>query len=140
MKKLKIFLLVVTTVSIFISGIYFSTLSLKQNKIPGYAQRTKEVKLAYEFALSNPEVLTKIPCYCGCVRLGHQSVEDCFIKEFKKDGKIVFERHGAYCGMCYSIVLDVKELSQQGKSVPEMRQFIVDKYSKYGGQPTNTPL
>jgi hypothetical protein len=140
MKELKIFLLTAIVILVFISGIYFFGLLSKQNKIPNYAQRTKEVKLAYEFALSNPEVLTKIPCYCGCVRLGHQSVEDCFIKEFKKDGKIVFEKHGAYCGMCYYIVLDVKELSQQRKSVPEIRQFIIDKYSKYGGQPTNTPL
>jgi hypothetical protein len=140
MKNLKIFVLAIIATLVFIIGIYFSNLSSKQNKIPDYAQRTKEVKLAYEFALSNPEALTKIPCYCGCVRLGHRSVEDCFIKEFKKDGKIVFERHGAYCGMCYSIVLDVKELSQQGKSIPETRKFIIDKYSKYGDQPTNTPL
>jgi hypothetical protein len=140
MKNLKIFVLATILTSIFIGGIYFSRFLPKQNKIPDYARRTEEVKLAYEFALSNPEVLTKIPCYCGCDRLGHQSVENCFVKEFKKDGGVVFEKHGAYCGMCYSIVLETKELFEQGKNISEIRQYIDNKYSKYGGQPTNTPL
>jgi len=140
MKKLKIFVLAIIATLVFIIGIYFSNLSSKQNKIPDYAQRTEEVKLAYEYALSNPEVLSKIPCYCGCYKLNHQSVENCFVKEFKKDGGVVFEKHGAYCGMCYSIVLETKELFQQGKDISEIRQYIDNKYSKYGGRPTNTPL
>jgi len=140
MKNLKIFAWAITTTLIFIIGIYFSNLSSKQNKIPDYAQRTEEVKSAYEFALSHPEVLTKIPCYCGCVRLGHRSAENCFVKEFKKDGGVVFEKHGAYCGMCYAIALETKELFQQGKNISEIKQYIDNKYSKYGGRPTNTPL
>jgi hypothetical protein len=140
MKKLKIFVLAIIAILLFISGIYFSGLFSKQNKIPNYTQRTKEVKLAYEFALSNPEVLSKIPCYCGCYKLNHQSVENCFVKEFKKDGGVVFEKHGAYCGMCYSIVLETKELFQQGKDISEIRQYIDNKYSKYDGRQTNTPF
>jgi hypothetical protein len=140
MKNLKIFILATIVASFFIVGFYFSHFPPKQNKIPDYAQRNEEVKLAYEYALSNPQALTKIPCYCGCYRLGHQSVENCFVKEFKKDGEAVFEKHGAYCGMCYSIVLDAKKLLEQGKDISEVRQYIDNKYSKYGGQPTNTPL
>jgi hypothetical protein len=140
MRNLKIFVLAIILISIFIIEIYFSRSLPRQNKTPNYTQRTEEVKLAYEFALSNPEVLTKIPCYCGCVQLGHRSVENCFVKEFKKVGGVVFEKHGAYCGMCYSIVLETKELFQQGNDISEIRQYIDNKYSKYGGRPTNTSL
>ena len=70
--------------------------------------------------------------------LGHKSVEDCFIKEFKKDDKVTFENHGANCGICYHTVLDSKSLNQEGKSPTEIRDFIENKYSKYG-KGTDTP-
>jgi hypothetical protein len=51
------------------------------------------VQEAYRFAIANPEVLAKLPCYCGCGSMGHESDLDCFIQEFKPDGTIVFGYH-----------------------------------------------
>jgi hypothetical protein len=51
------------------------------------------VQEAYRFAIANPEVLAKLPCYCGCGSMGHESDLDCFIEEFKPDGTIVFGYH-----------------------------------------------
>ena len=51
------------------------------------------VREAYLFAIANPEVLTKLPCYCGCGGMGHTSSLDCFIQEFRPDGSIAFDHH-----------------------------------------------
>ncbi len=46
------------------------------------------VQEAYRFAIANPEVLSQIPCYCGCGAMGHESDLDCFIEEFNPDGSV----------------------------------------------------
>jgi hypothetical protein len=51
------------------------------------------VQEGYRFAIANPDVLAKLPCYCGCGSMGHTSDLDCFIEEFKPDGSIVFGYH-----------------------------------------------
>jgi hypothetical protein len=51
------------------------------------------VQEAYRFAIANPDVLSKLPCYCGCGNMGHMSNLDCFVQEVKGDGSIVFESH-----------------------------------------------
>jgi hypothetical protein len=42
-----------------------------------------EVKQAYAIAKEIPEVLEKMPCYCGCFspQTGHSSNYDCFVDE-----------------------------------------------------------
>lgn len=56
------------------------------------------VREAYQFALANPDVLSQIPCYCGCGQghgdAPHQSVKDCFVREVKPDGTIVWDDMG----------------------------------------------
>jgi hypothetical protein len=49
-----------------------------------------EVREAYRFAIDNREVLRKIPCYCACGDQ-HQSNAECYIKEVKADGRVVFD-------------------------------------------------
>ena len=51
------------------------------------------VQEAYRFAIANPEVLSNLPCYCGCGSVGHESNLDCFIQEFKPGESIVFDDH-----------------------------------------------
>jgi hypothetical protein len=46
------------------------------------------VQEAYRFAIANPEVLSQIPCYCGCGAMGHESDLDCFIEELNPDGSV----------------------------------------------------
>lgn len=50
---------------------------------------------AYKFALEHPELLSKVPCYCGCgEEAGHKSNLDCFVK--KRSGTdVTFDNHGA---------------------------------------------
>lgn len=131
-KKYKNLYLVMILILIF-SGLFIlkSHLETKEG-LPKYAQRNPEIQAAYEYALEKPELLKQIPCYCGCSRFGHKNVEDCFVKKFKEDGRVVFEEHGANCGICYLTVLDSRTLLNEGKTLEEVRGFINEKYSRYG--------
>lgn len=51
------------------------------------------VRQAYQFAVANPEILEKFPCYCGCGAVGHQSNLNCYIRSINPDGSIVFDDH-----------------------------------------------
>jgi hypothetical protein len=51
------------------------------------------VQEAYRFAIANPEILAKLPCYCGCGNMGHMSNLDCFAEEIAEDGSVVFGYH-----------------------------------------------
>lgn len=62
--------------------------------LPDYVQKASlQVQEAYRFALANPEVLTRIPCYCGCNAQGHMNNLDCYVRP-NSGGE--FEIHGAY--------------------------------------------
>jgi hypothetical protein len=52
------------------------------------------VQEAYRFAIANPDVLSKMPCYCSCGNVGHTSNLDCFASEINADGSVVFDYHG----------------------------------------------
>ena len=57
------------------------------------------VRESYQFALANPDVLNKIPCYCGCGEghggeVPHKSVKDCFVREIYADGKVEWDWMG----------------------------------------------
>lgn len=54
-----------------------------------------EVQKAYRFALANPDVLERIPCYCGCNRVGHTNNVMCYIQSVGADGEVVFDSHAA---------------------------------------------
>ena len=51
------------------------------------------VQEAYRFALSNPDILTQVPCYCGCGSVGHKSNYECYVSGFGAEGKPVFDAH-----------------------------------------------
>ncbi|MFH1671645.1 MAG: PCYCGC motif-containing (lipo)protein [Candidatus Portnoybacteria bacterium] len=126
-------------VGLLVFGYGWQNKGTDANQLPKYAMRTASVQAAYRYALDNPELLDYIPCYCDCSSLGHEDVGDCFIKGLKDNGEVVFDEHGSNCGICYSTVLESKELLKQGKSVKEIREYIDNKYSEYG-QGTDTPL
>jgi hypothetical protein len=54
------------------------------------------VQEAYRFAIANPEILSQLPCYCGCGNMGHESDLDCFVKEFNPDGTVAVFGYHAY--------------------------------------------
>ena len=54
------------------------------------------VQEAYRFAIANPEILSQLPCYCGCGNMGHESDLDCFVEEFNPDGTVAVFGYHAY--------------------------------------------
>lgn len=74
----------------------------KQDTLPplpetGFAppRPMETVRAVYEFAAEHPEVLSYIPCYCGCDRQGHKGNDDCFVAERNAKGDVTaWDGHG----------------------------------------------
>ncbi len=60
-------------------------------ELPGYARSTPELAALYRFAVSRPEVLSYIPCTCGCGANGHLSNWNCYVRAVMADGTVVFD-------------------------------------------------
>jgi len=51
---------------------------------------------AYQFALDRPDLLSQVPCYCGCGQeAGHTSNLDCFVRS-RNGNEITFDDHASY--------------------------------------------
>lgn len=98
--------------------------------IAGTPRRVTE---AYRFAAANPDVLSQIPCYCGCGSMGHRSNYDCF---WQTDGGV--ELHAAGCGICVDIAQDTIQGLREGRPLQEIRAQIDGDYSRFGPS-TDTP-
>jgi hypothetical protein len=92
---------------------------------------------SYQFAVANPEVLGEIPCYCGCAPAGHRSNYDCYISSVDSSGVINFDNHSLGCSICVDITQDAMRLLREGRSVPEIKSYVDNTYSRYG--PSNMP-
>ena len=109
--------------------------------MPEYVMSASEdTKMAYQFALDRPDVLMWMPCYCGCGdHSGHKSAKNCFIKESSTPGNPQFDEHGAGCAMCVGIALDAKTMTEEGRSLGEIRAYIDQEYGSIGPG-TDTPF
>ena len=59
------------------------------------ARPMEVVRAAYKFAAEHPEVLSYVPCYCGCEHSGHRGNEDCFVTARDAKGDVTqWEPHG----------------------------------------------
>jgi hypothetical protein len=64
--------------------------------LPGEIRRLpRDVQEAYRFALANPDILDKIPCYCGCNQIGHLNNRMCYVRSETAGGGVLFDSHGA---------------------------------------------
>jgi hypothetical protein len=53
------------------------------------------VRSVYVFAARHPEVLSHVPCFCGCESRGHKHNDDCFVSERDAQGRPTkWEPHG----------------------------------------------
>ena len=95
------------------------------------------VQEAYQFNVANPDVMTNIPCYCGCGNIGHTSNYACYVSQVDEKGEITFDNHALGCSICVDITQDVMRMLKDGKSPEEARAYIDATYSKYG--PSNIP-
>ena len=62
---------------------------------PEIQQLSVEVQAAYRFAVANPDVLDRIPCYCGCTGEGHLSNRMCYVQSENGEGQVVYDDHAA---------------------------------------------
>ena len=109
-------------------------------EMPDFVQSgLPNVQAAYKYAVSNPYALTSVPCYCGCSRMGHRNNLDCYIKSTGSDGKITFDNHAAFCGVCVNITTDVMRLKKEGNSASQIRAYIDTQYNSVGPS-TDTAL
>ena len=95
------------------------------------------VQQAYQFNVANPDVMTQIPCYCGCGSMGHTSNYSCYVSGVGTDGAINYDTHALGCSICVDITQDTMRLLKQGKTVPEIKAYVDQTYSPYG--PSNMP-
>lgn len=49
----------------------------------------------YGLAVNYPEVLEKMPCYCGCDNVGHENNLDCYIADMDGENVMKWDPHGA---------------------------------------------
>jgi hypothetical protein len=110
--------------------------------LPSFLNGQKEeIRLVYQMAGLSAELLQWIPCYCGCGEsVGHKSNLNCFIKEVKSDGSVVWDDHGTRCGVCLQIAVQSVKMKSEGKTDKEIRQVIDNTYKKGYAKPTDTPM
>jgi len=83
---------------------------------------------AYAYALEYPDVVQWLPCYCGCVGMGHRSNMDCFLKPREDRAPIAFEEHGSFCGVCVDTALMAKRMLAEGKSLLQVRMAVDQEF------------
>ncbi|MGE7622248.1 PCYCGC motif-containing (lipo)protein [Viridibacillus sp. NPDC096237] len=104
-------------------------------------KQSEDLKLVYKATGQATEILKWIPCYCGCGEsAGHKSNMNCFVKEVKEDGSIVWDDHGTRCVACVEIAIQSIKMAQEGKSLKEIRKVIDEAYKEGYAKPTPTPM
>ena len=91
-----------------------------------------DVRTAYQFAAANPQVSMNVPCYCGCVGIGHTSNFRCYVSRVEPTGAFTFDPHALGCATCVDITQDSMRLLKAGKSIPEIKAYVDATYSRYG--------
>ncbi|HEU0237196.1 MAG TPA: PCYCGC motif-containing (lipo)protein [Candidatus Limnocylindrales bacterium] len=95
---------------------------------------------AYAFALTRPDLLQYMPCYCGCVAMDHRSNLDCFLRPRQAGMGISFEEHASYCVVCVDTALMAKRMLAEGASFGAIRQAVDASFGDTGAPGTNTEL
>jgi len=98
------------------------------------------IRATYKFAAEHPEVLSYMPCFCGCDKSGHRSSEDCFVKSRAKNGDVTeWNEHGIACAMCLAVAERAKQMCDKGASLSDVRADIEQRYGHITGERTPTP-
>ncbi|MDX1616764.1 MAG: PCYCGC motif-containing (lipo)protein [Candidatus Promineifilaceae bacterium] len=90
------------------------------------------VQQAYQFAASNPDILTELPCYCGCGAMGHQSNYHCYIQAGSQADDLVYDNHALGCSICVDITQDAMRLLADGQNIEQIFQYVDATYSRFG--------
>ena len=98
-----------------------------------------DYQAAYAYALARPDVLQWLPCYCGCVGMGHRSNLDCFFQRREQAGDIVYEEHASYCGICVETANLAQQLLRKGSTMIQVRAAVDARFGNTAPG-TDTPL
>jgi hypothetical protein len=98
------------------------------------------VTAAYQFAAEHPEILSYVPCFCGCERSGHTGNSDCFVKSRAANGDVVdWDEHGVECAVCIDVANRSRQLHSSGASVRDIRAAIDKEFGPLSSVHTPTP-
>jgi len=99
------------------------------------------VRAVYQFAAEHPEVLSYVPCFCGCERGGHRGNDDCFVKARNAQGDVTeWEPHGLDCAVCIDVANEAMQMTRSGASVRDIRAAIEKKWASPSAGHTPTPM
>ncbi len=108
----------------------------------GYAppRPPEVVTAAYQFAAEHPEVLSYIPCFCGCQQAGHRGNHECFVRSRAVNGDIIeWDEHGVECAVCIDVATRSRQLHASGASVADIRAAIEREFGPQSPTMTPTP-
>jgi len=111
-------------------------------RMPGYplGRSPEVITAAYRFAAEHPEILTYVPCFCGCERSGHHGNEDCFVKSRGPNGDVQeWEDHGMECNVCLDVAQQAMQMYASGASVRDIRAGVESKWMPQAHTHTPTP-
>jgi Protein of unknown function with PCYCGC motif len=115
--------------------------TLPAGEMPDYVKTADAVvQTLYKGAVDQFDAYSHIPCYCGCAiyTTAHKNLAECFIKEKKADGTLVFTDHSLTCSQCQQGAQMTLDGLAQGTPLKDVRQAIFDELS-YTGIWTDTP-
>ncbi len=96
------------------------------------------VDAAYRFAGEHPEILSYVPCFCGCQHSGHKGNTDCFVRSRAANGDVLeWDEHGIECAVCIDVATRSRQMHASGAAVRDIRAAIEKEFGpKF---PTMTP-
>lgn len=88
------------------------------------------VRATYDFAAQHPEILSYVPCYCGCGSQGHRANDMCFVARRDPKGNVLeWDTHGFGCAVCVDVAREAMQLYASGADVVSIRAAIERKWT-----------
>jgi hypothetical protein len=94
--------------------------------LDNYTDTTKQL---YAQAPQYTALLQELNCYCGCMEYNdpHDSLYRCFIAG-TDESSITWTDHGGSCGVCLMELRDAVNMTEDGKTIDEIKQHIDRTY------------
>jgi hypothetical protein len=111
-------------------------------ELPAYqlGRPPEVVRAAYRFAAEHPEILSYVPCFCGCERSGHRGNHDCFVRARDVTGDVIeWDPHGMECNVCIDVAQKSMQMYASGASVVDIRSAIDKEWAGRSTNHTHTP-